>query len=80
GKLAMGQCDGWKNTAKRSVVASVVTVASQAYLLQMHNVSAEAKSREELLKLVLSDISYVETVLLIIIRWCTDDGSDARKM
>jgi len=33
------------------------------------------------LKLVLSDISYVEMVfLLIIIRWCTDDGSDARKM
>jgi hypothetical protein len=29
GKLAMGQCDGWKNTAKQSVVASVVTVASQ---------------------------------------------------
>jgi len=29
GKLAMGQCDRWKNIAKQSVVASVVTIASQ---------------------------------------------------
>lgn len=29
GKLAMGQCDGWKNNAKASVVAMMVTVDNE---------------------------------------------------
>jgi hypothetical protein len=29
GKLATGQCDGWKNNAKASVVAMMVTVNNE---------------------------------------------------
>jgi hypothetical protein len=29
GKLATGQCDGWKNAARASVVASMVTVEGE---------------------------------------------------
>ena len=29
GRLAMGQCDGWKNNAKTSVVAMMVTVDNE---------------------------------------------------
>jgi hypothetical protein len=29
GKMAMGQCDGWKNVAKTPLVASMITVDYQ---------------------------------------------------
>lgn len=32
GKLAMGQCDGWKNVAKQSIIASMFTIASEVHL------------------------------------------------
>ena len=34
GKLATGQCDGWKNVARASVVASMVTVEGEVSTLK----------------------------------------------
>ncbi|KAH9954167.1 ribonuclease H-like domain-containing protein [Lactifluus volemus] len=80
GKLATGQCDGWKNAAKASVVAMMVTVDSKPHLIKMHDVSAEAKTGENLLKLMLEDITYVQVAFgLLLIAFCCDDGGDARK-
>ena len=46
-----------------------------------HDVSADAKCGEALLKLVTEDIQWSEaTFLLIIIALCSDNGGDARKM
>ncbi|KAF8502347.1 hypothetical protein F5888DRAFT_1588407, partial [Russula emetica] len=81
GKVATGQCDGWKNVARASVVATMVTVEGEAYLMRTHNTSAEQKSEEYLLGLVLDDIQFIQTKYgAIIIAWCTDDGGDGRKM
>jgi hypothetical protein len=49
--------------------------------MRTHDVSADAKSGEALLKLVTEDIQWSEaTFLLIIIALCSDNGGDARKM
>ncbi|KAH9954013.1 ribonuclease H-like domain-containing protein [Lactifluus volemus] len=80
GKLATGQCDGWKNAAKASVVAMMVTVDSEPHLIKTHDVSAEAKTGENLLKLMLEDITYAQVAFgLLLIAFCCDDGGDARK-
>jgi hypothetical protein len=43
-------------------------------------VSAEAKTGENLLKLMLEDITYVQVAFgLLLIAFCCDDGGDARK-
>ncbi|KAH7913714.1 ribonuclease H-like domain-containing protein [Hygrophoropsis aurantiaca] len=81
GKLATGQCDGWKNIAKASLVSSMVTVDFEPYLVRTHNMSAERKTGENLLSRVKSDIEYAESHFGVsIIAWCTDAGSDALKM
>jgi hypothetical protein len=49
--------------------------------MRTHDVSAEQKSGEFLLGLVLNDIQFIQTKYgVIIIAWCTDDGGDGRKM
>ena len=49
--------------------------------MHTHDVSADAKSSEMLLKLVTEDIQWSqEMFLLLIIAVCTDNGSDAQKM
>jgi hypothetical protein len=49
--------------------------------MRTHDVSADAKSGEALLKLVIEDIQWSqETFLLVIIALCSDNGGDARKM
>jgi hypothetical protein len=100
GRLATFTTDGWKNKAKQSIVASMVSVASevrqqvfscrlkythwdqsQPYLMRTHDVSADAKSGEALLKLVVEDMQWsCKMFCFIIIAVCTDDGGDARKM
>jgi hypothetical protein len=35
GKLGMGQCDGWKNVAKTSIVATMVTIENQVRIFCM---------------------------------------------
>jgi hypothetical protein len=49
--------------------------------MRTHDVSAEQKSGENLLQLVMDDMKWSEaTFLLIIIALCSDNGGDARKM
>jgi len=49
--------------------------------MRTHDVSAEQKTGEFLLGLVLGDIQFIETKFgVVIIAFCTDDGGDARKM
>jgi len=90
--------DGWKNKAKQSINASMVSVASevsagiklsitcthlnhQPYLMHMHDVSADAKSDEGLLKLVTKDIQWSQDKFgLSIITICSDNGGNAWKM
>ncbi|KAJ7936491.1 hypothetical protein B0H13DRAFT_2303532 [Mycena leptocephala] len=46
-----------------------------------HDVSPEKKSAKNLLKIVLEDMKYCEGELgIIMIRYCTDNGGDARGM
>ncbi|KAH8981951.1 ribonuclease H-like domain-containing protein, partial [Lactarius hatsudake] len=81
GKIATGQCDGWKNIAKASIVASMVTVDYEPFLIRTHDISADRKTGDNLLKLVLDDILYVNSKYgVVIIAWVTDDGGDGRKM
>ena len=37
GKLGSGQCDGWKNVAKTSLVASIITVEGKVSLILLVN-------------------------------------------
>lgn len=81
GRLVTGQCDGWKNKAKTSVVASMITAGSEAHIVRTHDVSAHAKTGDELLKIVNSDIEHAEALFGVsVIAWCSDDGGDGRKM
>ena len=81
GRLVTGQCDGWKNKAKTSVVALMITAGSEPHIVHIHNVSSQAKTGEELLKLVKANILYAQLIFLVtIIAWCSDDGGNTRKM
>ncbi|KIM35265.1 hypothetical protein M413DRAFT_79560, partial [Hebeloma cylindrosporum] len=81
GKLATGQCDGWKNVAKSSIVSSVMTVENMPYLIQTHDVTRDPKTGDHLFKLVLQDIELMEKEYGVeVIAWCTDDGPDGKKM
>ncbi|KAL6302503.1 ribonuclease H-like domain-containing protein [Sparassis latifolia] len=81
GKVATGQCDGWKNVAKMSVVTSMMTVEHEAYLVRTHDMSGELKTGDRLLELVRADIKYMsEKYGVKTIGWCTDDGPDGKKM
>ncbi|KAH9916504.1 hypothetical protein B0H21DRAFT_827975 [Amylocystis lapponica] len=81
GKMATGQCDGWKNVAKTSIIMSVMTVQNETHLVRTHNMTGEPKTGDRLHELVVSDISYMsETYGVKTIGWCTDDGPDGKKM
>ncbi|KAI0040417.1 hypothetical protein FA95DRAFT_1459517, partial [Auriscalpium vulgare] len=80
GKLGTGQCDGWKNIAKTSVVTSMMSVEHEAHLLRTHDMSGEPKTGDRLLELIRSDIDYTkEHFGVTTIAWCTDDGPDGKK-
>ncbi|KAL6298476.1 ribonuclease H-like domain-containing protein [Sparassis latifolia] len=81
GKVATGQCDGWKNVAKTSVVTSMIMVEHEAYLVRMHDMSGEPKTGDRLLELVRADIKCMsEKYRVKTIGWCTNDGPDGKKM
>ncbi|KAF8270666.1 ribonuclease H-like domain-containing protein [Lactarius quietus] len=81
GRKATFQTDGWKNKAKQAIVATMVSVDFEPYLMQTHDVSAQPKTGEALLQLVIEDIKWSEeTYGLTVIAACSDDGGDARKM
>jgi len=81
GKEATGQCDGWKNVAKSSVISTMMSVENEQYLIQTHDVTREAKTGEQLLKHVLEDKKLMEEKYgVVLIGWCTDNGPDGKKM
>ncbi|KIK95261.1 hypothetical protein PAXRUDRAFT_77340, partial [Paxillus rubicundulus Ve08.2h10] len=59
-----GQCNGWKNIVKSSIVASMLSMLP--------------KMAENLLEIVLGEIKYAMEVLKVkIMAWCTDAGGDS---
>ncbi|KAF8989433.1 hypothetical protein BDQ17DRAFT_1470270, partial [Cyathus striatus] len=81
GRYGTGQCDGWKNVSKDSLIGSMVNVEYQPYLIGTTNVSAQAKTAENLLEIVKADIKYCVDVLGInLIGWCTDSSGESSKM
>ncbi|KIJ07991.1 hypothetical protein PAXINDRAFT_50665, partial [Paxillus involutus ATCC 200175] len=81
GGLATGQCDGWKNIAKRALVTSMMSINFEPYLVHTHNISQEQKTAENLLKHILADIQMMEERFgVTVIAWCSDAAGDARKM
>ncbi|KIL54278.1 hypothetical protein M378DRAFT_1059173 [Amanita muscaria Koide BX008] len=76
-----GRKDGWKNKVKQAIVATMVSVDFEPYLMRTHDVSTQPKTGEALLQLVVEDIKWSEeTYGLTVIAACSDDGGDARKM
>ncbi|KIK73850.1 hypothetical protein PAXRUDRAFT_37062 [Paxillus rubicundulus Ve08.2h10] len=60
GGLATGQCDRWKNVAKRALVSSMMSVDFEPHLIHTHNISEEQKTIANLLLHVLADIQIME--------------------
>ncbi|KAG1717207.1 hypothetical protein EDB19DRAFT_1654677 [Suillus lakei] len=81
GQFATGQCDGWKNINKTSIVASMINVEYTPYLLNTCDISTKPKTAENLLEIVLSEITYAVEVLKVkVVAWCTDASGDSAKM
>ncbi|KAJ2994399.1 hypothetical protein NUW54_g7557 [Trametes sanguinea] len=81
GRYATGQSDGWKSISKTSIIASMVNAEYEPYILHSHDVSDEAKTAENLLKIVEVEIAFCEDTLNITLAaWCTDGGGDCAKM
>ncbi|KAJ3519444.1 hypothetical protein NMY22_g13201 [Coprinellus aureogranulatus] len=81
GWYGTGQCDGWKNILKTSLVASMVNVEYTLYLLGCADISAEAKTAENLLAIVVKEITYILTTLkVVLVAWCTDASGESKKM
>ncbi|KAJ7697906.1 ribonuclease H-like domain-containing protein, partial [Mycena rosella] len=76
GRLGTGQCDGWKTNAKAAIISTSVTL----YMIAAHDVSPERKTADNLLQIVLEDITYCEEHGIIMVGYCTDNGGDARGM
>ncbi|KAG8680638.1 hypothetical protein FRC11_002196, partial [Ceratobasidium sp. 423] len=58
--LATGMCDGWKNVSKTLLVASMAMVDYQAHITHIHDVSADRKTADNLLQIILGEIEYME--------------------
>ncbi|KAJ7651815.1 hypothetical protein B0H17DRAFT_958277 [Mycena rosella] len=80
GRFGTGQCDGWKTNAKAAVVTTPVTVDATLYINAAHDISPERKTSDNLLQIVLEDITYCEERGIIMVGYCTDGGGDARGM
>ncbi|KAG8707863.1 hypothetical protein FRC11_007073, partial [Ceratobasidium sp. 423] len=81
GRLATGMSCGWKNTKYNSLMASMLSVDYKTYTVKVHDVSAEHKTIDDHLSLVLGDIDYAErTHKAQVIAWVSDASSDSRAM
>ncbi|EMD37962.1 hypothetical protein CERSUDRAFT_29916, partial [Gelatoporia subvermispora B] len=81
GRYGTGQCDGWKNITKTSLVASMINVEYMPYLLNAVDISAQVKNAENLLEIVVNEISYcVEMLGTVVVAWCTDSSGESVKM
>ncbi|KIN99447.1 hypothetical protein M404DRAFT_155309 [Pisolithus tinctorius Marx 270] len=78
GKFATGQCNGWKNVNKASIIASTINVEYSPYLLNTTDISAQPKTAEWLLEIVMAEIAYATNTLNVrLIAWCSDAGRDS---
>ncbi|GLB45662.1 hypothetical protein LshimejAT787_2500540 [Lyophyllum shimeji] len=76
-----GECDGWKNVTKASIIAFIMNVEYVPYLLNIADISAVHKTAKNLLDLVLAEIKYAtESLKIIVVAWCTDAGGESAKM
>ncbi|KAI0323733.1 hypothetical protein GY45DRAFT_1231868, partial [Cubamyces sp. BRFM 1775] len=81
GRYATGQCDGWKNINRESLVASTVNVEYRPWLLNVFDMSAIAKTAQNLLEIVVEEVKYCMNYLsTIVVGYCTDAAGDARAM
>ncbi|KAI0362751.1 hypothetical protein OH77DRAFT_1379925, partial [Trametes cingulata] len=81
GRYATGQCDGWKNISRDSLVASMINVEYTPWLLNLFNVSAIAKTAQNLFEIISTEITYcMEYLSTIIVAYCTDCAGDAKAM
>ncbi|KAF9507556.1 hypothetical protein BS47DRAFT_1260095, partial [Hydnum rufescens UP504] len=73
GHFATGQCDGWKDISKNHLIAFLIRVT------HVQDVSAEAKTADNLLQLILNEKDYIEGMLgMKLIGWVSDAGGDSR--
>ncbi|KAF9520118.1 hypothetical protein BS47DRAFT_1287440, partial [Hydnum rufescens UP504] len=78
GHFATGQCDGWKDISKNHLIAFLVTAANQICITHVRDVSAEAKTANNLLQLILNEKDYIEGMLgMKLIGWVSDAGGDS---
>ncbi|KAI0729818.1 hypothetical protein C8Q72DRAFT_777221 [Fomitopsis betulina] len=81
GRFAMGQCNGWKNIAKTSLVTSMLNVEYKPYILGAVDISARQKNAKNLLEIVTNEIKYCQDVLgVVLVVWCTDSSGESLKM
>ncbi|THU83160.1 hypothetical protein K435DRAFT_571524, partial [Dendrothele bispora CBS 962.96] len=81
GLYGTGQCDGWKNVKKNSVVASMVNVEYNPRLLGVEDISAERKTADNLIKIVINEMNRIRDIFnVILVAWCTDASSESAKM
>ncbi|THU84867.1 hypothetical protein K435DRAFT_590497, partial [Dendrothele bispora CBS 962.96] len=81
GLYGTGQCDGWKNVAKSSLVTSMVNVEYNPFLLGVEDVSEEWKTAVNLMAIVLNEMKQIhEFFKVILVAWCTDASGESAKM
>ncbi|CUA68261.1 Zinc finger BED domain-containing protein 4 [Homo sapiens] [Rhizoctonia solani] len=81
GKTATGMSDGWKNIRRNALLALLLSVDYTTYTLNVHDLSAERKTADNHLKVVLSNIDEAEKKYNIrIIAWVSDAGGESRAM
>ncbi|QRW17960.1 hAT family dimerization protein [Rhizoctonia solani] len=81
GRLATGMSDGWKNVRCNALIASMLSVDYKTYTVRVHDLSAQHKTAENHLKLVLSDIDKTKKEHNVrVIAWVSDAGGDSRAM
>ncbi|KAI0363380.1 hypothetical protein BV20DRAFT_958420, partial [Pilatotrama ljubarskyi] len=81
GRFATGQCDGWKNITRESLAASTVNIEYTPWLLNVFNISAMAKTAQNLFNIVSAEVTYcMECLSTIIVAYCTDCAGDAKAM
>ncbi|KAF8593547.1 hypothetical protein BDV93DRAFT_584914, partial [Ceratobasidium sp. AG-I] len=81
GRIATGMSDGWKNIRRTSLLASMLSVNYKSYTIKVHDISAQRKTADNHLNIVLNDIDHSEKEHGVrIIAWVSDAGGDSRAM
>ncbi|CDO68373.1 hypothetical protein BN946_scf184815.g20 [Trametes cinnabarina] len=80
-KYATGQCDGWKNVNRDSIVASTINAQYTPWLLNLFDVSAVAKTAQNLFQLIVEEVQYcIEHLSVTLVAYCTDAAGDTKAM